>query len=119
MQSTGIKMLCRFLIASFLLLQLPLATAGMVGAEQVLSATTVQADRTAVNGVLTRADVTSQLQAMGVDPKLAQDRVAAMTNDEVHTLAGKMNSLPAGALWDGGWIVLVIVVGLLVYFNWK
>lgn len=119
MQSTGIKMICRFLIASFLLLQLPLATAGMVGAEQMLSATTVQADRTVVTAALTRADVTSQLQAMGVDPKLAQDRVAAMTNDEVHTLAGRINSLPAGAMWDGGWVVLLIVVGLVVYFTWK
>jgi len=119
MKFTGFKMICRFLIVSLMMLQIPMATAGMVGVEQVLSATTVQADRTIVAGALNRSEVASQLQSMGVDAKLAQDRVAAMTDNEVHALAGNITALPAGAMWDGGWLLLLIIVGVVVYFSWK
>jgi hypothetical protein len=92
----------------------------MVGAEQMLPAATVQADRAAVSGVLNRAEVATQLQAMGVDPQLAQDRVAAMTDNEVHALAGNLDTAPAGAMFPGGWWVIGIALALIVYFfYWK
>src|ERR1700693_3487428 len=94
MKSAGIKMVCRLLICALMLLQFPMVRAGMIGADQVVSAASAQADRNAVVGVLRRSEVASQLQSMGVDAKLAQDRVAALTDEEVHALAGNLNSLP-------------------------
>jgi len=85
----------------------------------VLSASTVQADRTLVAGALNRSEVASQLQLLGVDNEQALQRVAAMTDNEVHALAGNLTSLPAGAMWDGGWILLLVIVGIAVYFAWK
>lgn len=119
MKSMGTRMVCRLLIACLMMMQLPLAQAGMLGAEQVASAATAQSDRAALVAAVQRAEVTGQLQSLGVDPQLARERVAALTNDEARQMAGKLETLPAGALANGwGW-VLLIVVGLVVYFNWK
>jgi hypothetical protein len=119
MKSAGIKMICRFLVVSLMFLQFPMAQAGMIGVDQVVNATSAQTDRMGAGSVLSRSEITSQLQSMGVDAKLAQDRVAALTDVEVLALEGKMNSMPAGAMSHGwGW-VLLIAVGLVIYFKWK
>jgi len=120
MQFNGFKLICRMLIASMLMLQFSLSQAGMVGAEQMLPAATVQADRMAVGAVLNRAEVASQLQAMGVDPALAQQRVASLTDSEVHALAGNINEMPAGAMASGWWWAIgALIIGLVIYFYWK
>ncbi len=119
MKFTGIKMICRLLIASLMLFQFPGAHAGMVGAEQVLAVSSAEGHRGVVQAALNRAEVSGQLQALGVDPQQARARVAAMSNDEVRTVAGRVEALPAGATTNGwGW-ALLIVIGLVVYFNWK
>src|SRR5439155_17050187 len=45
---------------------------------------------------LSRSDVANQLQSLGIDPSTANDRVAAMTDQEVQSLAGRINAMPAG-----------------------
>jgi uncharacterized protein YpuA (DUF1002 family) len=120
MKFAGSRWICRILVASLLMLQFSFTQATMVGAEQMLPAATVQADRATVNGALSRTEVTSQLQAMGVDPQAAQDRVAAMTDTEVHALAGNINEMPAGAMAPGWWWAIgAVVVAVIVYFYWK
>jgi len=120
MKFAGFKWICRALIASMLMLQFSFAQAAMVGAEQMLSPATVQADRAAVNGTLSRAEVATQLQAMGVDAQAAQDRVAAMTDSEVHALAGNINEMPAGAMAHGWWWAIgAAIIAIVVYYNWK
>jgi hypothetical protein len=119
MKFTGIKMICRMLIVSLMLLQFPMVHAGMIGADEVISAGTLQADRNVVASVLNRSEVANQLQSMGVDSKLAQDRVAALTDSEVHALAGNLDTLPAGAMFAGGWWVIAIIIAVVVYFSWK
>ena len=122
MKFVGVKSICHVLIASMLMLQFSLSQAGMIGAEQMVPAATVQADRMAVSAVLNRAEVASQLQAMGVDPALAQQRVASLTDSEVHALAGNINEMPAGAFpiasgwW---WAIAAIIIGLAIYYYWK
>jgi len=78
---------------------LPIQTirAGMIGTDQIASAASAQTDRAAVLSLMSRSDVASQLQTLGPDPKIAQDRVAAMTDEEVRPLAGKLDFSPAGA----------------------
>jgi hypothetical protein len=93
-----------------------LAQAGMIGTEQVASAAS-QADRSTVLQFLGRADVTSQLQSMGVDASTVKDRVAAMTDQEVQSLAGKIHGMPAGAD-STGVVILLIVVAAVVWWVW-
>ncbi len=119
MKFTGIKMICRLLIASLMLFQFPGAHAGMVGADQVLAVSSAEGQRAVLLSALNRAEVSGQLQALGVDPQQARQRVAAMTDSDVRTVAGNLGALPAGATTNGwGW-ALLIVIGLVVYFNWK
>lgn len=122
MKSTLFKGLCRLLVVTLTVLSFQTANAAMIGADQVATAYNAQADREVVLNLLSRAEVSNQLQSMGLDPKLAKDRVAAMTDEEVHTLAGKIDQLPAGANISGwGWFAIVVVIAAIVYFafGWK
>jgi hypothetical protein len=87
------------------------AQAGMIGTDQVVAQST-QADRTTVLNFVGRSDVASQLQSFGLDASTAKDRVAAMTDEEVRYLAGRIDSMPAGAS-SSGWIVLIIIVAVI------
>ncbi|HZY20412.1 MAG TPA: PA2779 family protein [Ramlibacter sp.] len=104
------KMTCRTLVVSMFALSVHGAGAGMIGAEQAAP----QTDRTLVLDVLARADTASRLQAMGVDPQQARERVAAMNDQEVGRLAEDIRQAPAGA--DGGALVAVIVVAAAVWY---
>ena len=110
-------MICRCLIVSLLFLSFQ-STAGMIGTHQVAGVPSAQADRAQIQTALSRADVASQLQAVGVDVAMAKDRVAAMTDDEARSLAGKLDAVPAGAGSEGWWIVAIIVVAVLVWWYW-
>jgi hypothetical protein len=70
----------------------------------------------AVTGIqvkLGRSDVRQALIDLGVDPVQAQERVAALTDTEIAQLQQRLDQLPAAG--DGGWILLVIVLGVLIY----
>jgi hypothetical protein len=62
---------------------------------------------------LARDDVRTALIALGVDPVLAAERVGALTDAEVALLDRELAELPAAG--DAGWILLVIVLGVLVW----
>lgn len=123
MKSTIMLVICRLLVVSMMFLSMQSARAGMIGVDQVMSAGGGQADRAAVLAVVNRSEVARQLQAMGVDPQQARDRVAALSDEEIRGLAGKLSSLPAGANGgDWGWgLAAVIVIAAIIYYfyGWK
>jgi hypothetical protein len=92
------------------------AQAGMIGTDQVAS-TASQADRNTVLQFLGRAEVASQLQSLGVDAASVKDRVAAMSDQEVQQIAGKIQSMPAGADTTGV-VLLLLVVAAVVWWVW-
>jgi hypothetical protein len=108
MNSTLTRILCRFLAVALMVLPYQAAQAGMIGSDQAATAAGAQAERSTVASYLTRAQTVSEMQALGVDAQAAQDRVAAMTDAEVSTIAGKINEQPAGGL------LLVLLVVLLI-----
>jgi hypothetical protein len=117
MQSTVfVRMLCRILIASLFAMPFSPAMAGMIGTDEAIAASTAQAHRATVVGALSRADVGAQLQSQGVDPNVAKERVAAMTDQEVAALAGQIDALPAGANSTGAWVAAIVIVALIWYF---
>jgi hypothetical protein len=63
------------------------------------------------------AGVANQLQSLGLDAKSATERVAALTDSEVQLLAGKINSMPAGAD-STGVLLLLLLVGVAVWWIW-
>jgi hypothetical protein len=66
-----------------------------------------------VDTALTRADVSRQLEALGVDREQAMERVAALTDAELAQLEGRLDQLPAGgntlAVLGGVLLVLIIL----------
>jgi hypothetical protein len=92
-----------------------LAHAGMIGTDQAASQAT-QSDRSALLETLSRSDVATQLQSMGVDPAQAKDRVLAMSDEEVGALSQRINALPAGGMSNGAALVLIIVIAAAVWW---
>jgi hypothetical protein len=109
-------MLCRLLMVLMVWSPIQYANAGMIGTDQAASAAS-QADRNTVLEFLGRADVTSQLQSLGVDPAAVKDRVAALTDQEVSSLAGKIQGMPTGAD-STGTVILIIVIAFAVWWIW-
>jgi hypothetical protein len=94
--------------------------AGMIGTDQVMTDVTAQANRDKVAQFVSRSDVAKQLEALGVKSNEAQARVAAMTQEEINTLAGKIDTLPAGAsatTW--WWVAAVVAVAVIIWFAYK
>ena len=116
MKSSWAKLLCRLLMVLMIWSPVQFAQAGMIGTDQLVTAA-ANTDRGTVLEFLGRADVANQLQSFGLDAKSATDRVAAMTDQEVQVLAGKINSMPAGAD-STGVILLLVVVGVAVWWIW-
>jgi len=116
MKSSWAKLLCRLLMVLMIWSPVQFAQAGMIGTDQLVTAS-ANTDRSTVLEFLGRADVANQLQSFGLDAKSATDRVAAMTDQEVQMLAGKINSMPAGAD-STGVILLLIIVGVAVWWIW-
>ena len=110
------RTICRLLVVLMVWTPYQVAQAAMIGTDQVVTSSS-SADRGAVLSFINRTDVASQLQALGLDPANAKDRVAAMTGNELQSLAGRINSLPAGA--DSGAVVLLLVVIAVIWWVWK
>jgi len=108
--------ICRLLVMLMAWAPYHLAQAGMIATDQVVASTS-QADRAAVASFVSRADVASQLQSFGIDPSTAKDRVAAMTDEEVRTIAGRIDAMPAGA--NGAGLVIVILLIVFVWWAWN
>ena len=115
------KMICRLLIASMMLMTFTAAQDGMIGTDQLAGASSsAQLDRLAVLDVLSRPEVANQLTAQGVDPQVARERVASMSDSEVQALRGQIGSLPAGAMSHGAIAaIVVVVVALVLWYMWS
>lgn len=115
MNSAFKKTTCRALVVSLLALSIQTAQAGLIGADHA-AASSAPSERALVLGTLDRGDVVAQLQAAGVDPVAARERVRSMSDQEVHALAQDIQTAPAGAVSTWGWVAIVLVAGLIWYF---
>ena len=114
MNTRFMRMTSRLLIAISLSLALPVQSvyAGMVETDKVTASTQLQSERERIRTFLDREDVRKQLQTQGVNVENAQARVNALTDQEVQTIAGKLDTMPAGGEIIG--ILFTIFVVLLI-----
>ncbi|MDO8811751.1 MAG: PA2779 family protein [Gallionella sp.] len=114
MNSRFMRMTSRLLITSVLGLGLPIqsAYAGIVGTDKIAASAQSQSERERIRTFLDRADVRNELQAQGIDADAAKMRVAALTDEEVQKVAGKLDTMPAGGEIIG--ILFTIFIVLLV-----
>jgi uncharacterized protein DUF6627 len=115
MKAFLLRFICRLLAVSLgALPYAPQTQAGMIGVDEALAAQR-QAERGKLQGFLARADVQKQLAVLGVGPAAAAERANALTDDEVQQLAGRIDSLPAGAEISTAGLLLVLIVILLIF----
>jgi hypothetical protein len=114
MNSRFTRMTSRLLIATVLSLVLPLQStyAGMVGTDRVAASAQSQSERERIRTFLDRADVRKELHTQGLDANAAKARVAALTDEEVHKVAGKLDQMPAGG--DGGVLEVLLTVFVIL-----
>ena len=87
------------------------AAAGMIGTDQAVPQ---QTERERVKAMVARPEVAKKLETLGVLPKDAQARIDALTDAEVTALAGRIDALPAGAMSDQNWLLLIIIILLVI-----
>jgi hypothetical protein len=88
------------------------AQAGMVSTDEVNAVVAADANRDKLSAFLTREDVRQAVQAQGVSPQAAAERVRAMSDVEVAQLAGRIDQAPAGG--DVLGILFTVFIVLLV-----
>ena len=98
---------------AMLIVSMPLgaARAVLVSTEQMLESQAGAAERARVLGFLQREDVRAQMVTLGVDPDEAAARVAALSDDQVREIAGRLDQLPAGQS-----AVAAVVGAILIIF---
>ncbi len=88
------------------------AYAGLIGTEQFMAQQLVELDRETILNVLDRDEARTLLEKHGVSKEQAQERIDALTDEEVRVVAQKFEKLPAAG---GGGILLGVLVVILVF----
>jgi hypothetical protein len=83
----------QFLLISGLL---PAAHAALIPTKTLIETSATDSTRGQLQAMLARDDVRTELVRLGVDPTVAENRLAALTAEELQQLQGRLNELPAG-----------------------
>ena len=104
-----------WLSAGLILLGVP-AQAAMIGTERAVSTEARAANLATVQQFMVRDEVRSQLVGLGVEPAMATNRVAQMSDAELQQVALNIQSQPAGgsALAIIGIVFIVLLILELV-----
>lgn len=106
------RFIAAFVTACLLGLGFQSASAGIIGTQDYLAGIERAGRIADVQAALARADVREQLVRLGVDPVAASERVASLSDEELATIEGRIESLPAAGDLLG--VIGVVFVVLLV-----
>jgi hypothetical protein len=74
----------------------------------------VPTERERVKALIERPEVAQQMEKMGIPAKEALARVDAMNDEEVRTLAGRLDALPAGGQISSQTLLLICLIIILL-----
>ena len=111
------KPIAAVLVAAMTAVSVPVVPvhAAIVGTDQVIEQTQGTA-RDRVASFMKRDDVREQLKLLGIAPSEAEARVAALSDEEIDKIAGRVDELPSGQGAVGtivGAAVLIFIVLLI------
>jgi len=92
---------------------MPIAQASLITSEQIIGVQSAQQNREHVREFFNRTDVQAQLQARGISTEAAKTRVDAMTDNEIATINGHLDTLPAGGDSILGFLLFIFIVLLI------
>ncbi|WP_281951392.1 PA2779 family protein [Nitrosophilus kaiyonis] len=73
----------------------------------------IEQKREKIKAFMQRKDVIKKFEAMGIDPKDAQKRVASLSDEEIEKISKNIDNMPAGGNAIIGAIVLIFLVLLI------
>ncbi len=91
---------------------IPAAHAEVIGTPAFSQTLTRDARIDKINGFLAQDSVRNQMIGLGVDPRDAQARVAALTDSELQALDQRIDSMPAGG--DVLAVIGIVFIVLLI-----
>ena len=112
MNKNFMRVMSRVLIVTTLTMSLwaPASQAALISSEEVIANRSSQADRDRIRSLFERADVREQLLAKGVSADAAMARVDALSDEEVASISGKLDNLPAGGDIVGALVFIFLVL---------
>lgn len=95
------------------------AHAALISAEQMSAQQSRELHQLKVSQALARPELVRQFESMGVSPEQARERVAALTDQELATLADQTDRLPAGGDFFGtvGLIFIILLITDILGFT--
>jgi len=106
--------MCAVALGAALCLPTSAVMAEIVTTDQMAAQDQTAAEKSRIQTFVDRAEVKVRLQALGVGESMAKDRVAAMTDQEVHALAQKIDAMPAGGYLSDRDLTLILLIVLLL-----
>ncbi len=116
MPRTAKALLCRLLVVLLAWMPYQAARAELIATAEVVA----QGDRETVERFLSRAEVAQQLQKLGIEPKAAAARAAALSDDEAALLAREIGTLPVGGNTAAPFalvaviLIIIVLIGMVV-----
>jgi len=95
-------------------LQSSIGTAEVINDDLIVPLSQNEAGRLKVQNFMDRAEVRDRLKSFGVTDTLSRVRVAAMTDEEVHAMADKIDTMPAGGRVHDSDLVLILLIIILI-----
>lgn len=95
--------------------------AGLIPTEEIArlaDGSTADSGHARLAAVMARADVRSEMVRLGVDPAVAAERTAALSDAEAASLAGQFDSAPAGSGLVGTLVFLFLVLLFTDIMGW-
>lgn len=107
------KVILSFVLSITLFAQV--SWAQMASTEAVFEQSVAVSSHEKVSQFVAREDVATTFKTMGVDPKMVEQRIALMSDEEVSKISSKIDTLPAGGDFGGivGAVVFVFIVLLI------
>jgi hypothetical protein len=114
MNAIHVIKMCAVVLGAALCLQTTVVMAEVIAADQLAPQSRIEAERLKIQTFMDRAEVRDRLQAFGVAETMSKVRVAAMTDEEVHVMAQKIDTMPAGGRLHDSDLILVLLIVLLI-----
>jgi len=106
--------MCAVVLGVVLYLQTTAVMAGIITTDQIAPQSRIEAEKLKIQTFMDRAEVKDRLQSFGVEASMSKARVAAMTDEEVHAMAQKIDTMPAGGRVHDSDLVLILLIVLLI-----
>jgi len=107
--------MCAVVMGAALCLQASAVMAEVVSTDKMAVQNQAEAEKAKIQTFLERTDVQARLQALGVNEPMSKDRVAALNDQEIHAMAQKIDSMPAGGdLGNSNTILILVLIILLL-----